>query len=80
MANIVIGGTGEYEVDPRDDIQKAFKRLKHTCEYCGGVATLGLNKITLHKAYEGKFILDYLDGKLYRITRILEKVIWEAQP
>lgn len=76
--NIVIGGQGEHEVNANWSIDKAYKELARTSEYCGGLTTKE-SGITLHVAKsDGLWQLEWMHGKLYKISKVNHKEWWKA--
>ena len=78
--NIVIGGEGEHEVNANWSIVKAYEHLAATCEACGGLVVRdGFTKLVLMKTYGPNFVLDWMHGKLYRISIRQHEPWWEAK-
>jgi hypothetical protein len=73
--NIVIGGSGEHEVNVKWDINEAYKHLAYVCENCGFCVTHhDATTLELVKSFEAWYYrLYYVDGKLSKITRLLDK-------
>ena len=76
--NIVIGGSGEHEVNAKWLMSEAYEKLANTCEQVGGVVThKGNYRLELTKPYEPYYWhLEWMDGKFYRIMRVTEKEWW----
>ena len=67
--NIVIGGEGEHEVNANWTMAEAYRHLANVCEECGGLVTHdGFTKLVLMKPYGPSYVLDWMHGKLYRIS------------
>jgi len=74
--NIVIGGEGEHEVNANWSLDEAYRHLADTCEACGGlVARDGLCQLLLMKTYGPSFVIEWMHGKLYKIS-IREHTTW----
>ena len=77
--NIVIGDEGEHEVNALWSMEEAYKRLADTCEACGGLVVRdGEAQLLLMKTYGPTFVIEYMHGKLYRISKRLHIPWWEA--
>lgn len=77
--NIVIGGEGEHEVNVSWTMDEAYKHLAHVCEMCGGLVVKdGLTQLLLMKPYGPSFVIEYMHGKLYRISIRQHTPWWEA--
>jgi len=77
--NIVIGGEGEHELNVKWDIHEAYKKLAHVCENCGGLVTHRTTfSLELMKPYDGLWWIEWMHGKLYSITRVIQKEYWTA--
>ncbi len=78
--NIVIGGEGEHEVNANWSMEEAYKHLADTCEACGGlVVKEGVAQLLLMKTYGPSFVLEWMHGKLVRISIRERRVWWEAK-
>uniref|UniRef100_A0A6M3LYA7 Uncharacterized protein n=1 Tax=viral metagenome TaxID=1070528 RepID=A0A6M3LYA7_9ZZZZ len=78
--NIVIGGEGEHEVNANWSIEEAYKHLAATCEACGGLVVHdGFVQLVLMKTYGPSFVLEWMHGKLYRISIRQHEPWWEAK-
>jgi hypothetical protein len=76
--NIVIGGSGEHEVNAKWLMSEAYEKLAHVCEEVGGVVThKGNYRLELTKTYEPFYWhLEWMNGKFYRIMKVTEKEWW----
>ena len=78
--NIVIGGQGEHEVNANWSIHEAYAHLANVCNECGGLVTKdGSIQLVLGKTYGPTFVLEWMHGKLYKISIREHKVWWEAE-
>uniref|UniRef100_A0A6M3X5Z0 Uncharacterized protein n=1 Tax=viral metagenome TaxID=1070528 RepID=A0A6M3X5Z0_9ZZZZ len=78
--NIVVGGEGEHEVNANWTMAEAYKHLANVCEDCGGLVTHdGFTKLLLMKPYGPNYVLDWMHGKLYKISIQNHKVVWESE-
>jgi len=78
--NIVIGGEGEHEVNANWSIDEAYGHLADTCEACGGLVVKdGLCQLLLMKAYGPSFVIEWMHGKLYKISIREHTTWWEAR-
>ena len=78
--NIVIGGEGEHEVNAKWSIDEAYRQLADTCEACGGLVVRdGLSQLLLMKAYGPSFVIEWMHGKLYKISIREHTTWWEAK-
>jgi len=78
--NIVIGGEGEHEVNANWTIDKAYGHLADTCEACGGLVVKdGLCQLLLMKTYGPSFVIEWMHGKLYKISIREHTTWWEAE-
>lgn len=79
--NIVIGGSGEHEVNAKWLMSEAYEKLAHTCEAVGGVVThKGNYRLELTKPYEPYYWhLEWMNGKFYRIMKVTESEWWVDQ-
>ena len=77
--NIVIGGEGEHEVNANWSISEAYKKLADICENVGGVVTKENGfLLELCKPYNGVWHIEWMHGKLYKITKVNFKDWWVA--
>lgn len=78
--NIVIGGEGEHEVNANWNMTEAYKHLADTCEACGGLVVKdGLTQLLLMKPYGPSFVIEWMHGKLYKISIRTHTPWWEAE-
>jgi len=78
--DIVIGGEGEHCVNANWSIKEAYKHLADTCEACGGLVVWdGFTQLVLMKSYGPTFVLEWMHGKLHKISIRNHKVWWEAK-
>jgi len=78
--NIVIGGEGEHEVNANWSIEKAYEHLAATCEACGGLVVHdGATQLVLMKTYGPSFVIEWMHGKLYKISIREHTTWWEAK-
>lgn len=75
--NIVIGREGEHEINAKWSIEEAYDKLAYVCECCGGLVThVNSFMLELQKPYDGLWWIEYMDGELYRIRRVITKDWW----
>lgn len=78
--NIVIGGEGEHEVNAKWSIDEAYRQLADTCEACGGLVVRdGLSQLLLMKTYGPSFVIEWMHGKLYKISIREHTTWWDAK-
>ncbi len=78
--NIVIGGQGEHEVNANWSIHEAYAHLANVCNECGGLVTKdGSIQLVLGKTYGPTFVLEWMHGKLYKISIREHTTWWEAK-
>ena len=78
--NIVIGGEGEHEVNANWTIHEAYAHLANVCNECGGLVTKeGSLQLLLGKTYGPSFVIEWMHGRLYKISIREHQVIWEAE-
>ena len=78
--NIVIGGEGEHEVNAKWSVHEAYKHLAGICNECGGLVTHDSSiQLVLGKPYGPTFVLEWMHGRLYKISIREHTVWWEAE-
>jgi len=78
--DIVIGGEGEHCVNANWTVDEAYEHLANVCEDCGGLVLHdGFTTLVLMKPYGPTYILDWMHGKLHRISVRSQEPWWEAQ-
>lgn len=76
--NIVIGGQGEHEINALWTINEAYKHLSHVSEECGGLTSKDSGILLTVCKETGEHRIEYMHGKLYRITRLAHREEWAA--
>ena len=78
--NIVIGGEGEHEVNANWTIHEAYAHLANVCNECGGLVVRdGTLQLVLGKTYGPTYVLEWMHGRLYRISIRKHISWWEAE-
>ncbi len=78
--NIVIGAEGEHEVNANWTIHEAYAHLANVCNECGGLVTReGSLQLLLGKTYGPSFVLEWMHGRLYKISIRKHTLWWEAE-
>ena len=78
--NIVIGAEGEHEVNANWTIHEAYAHLANVCNECGGLVTRdGSLQLLLGKTYGPTFVLEWMHGKLYKISIRRHTTWWEQE-
>jgi len=61
-------------------MDEAYKHLAKTCEACGGLVVKdGLTQLLLMKSCGPSFVIEWMHGKLYKISIREHTPWWEAE-